>query len=95
MSKEEMTREAKTQEVKEMAALPQETVRTSKAQESAEPEPRGPRGVPGKRQGKVSMQIKRAWKASGKRMPLKAFAKKHRAEQTATWKANKAGKNAR
>jgi hypothetical protein len=64
-------------------------------QRSAESESRGPRGVPGKRQSNVSMQIKRAWKASGKRVSLKAFAKKHRPEQTATWKANKSGRNAR
>lgn len=57
--------------------------------------PKGPRGLPGKRQGKVSLQIKRAWKASGKRTSLKTFAKKHRPEQASTWKANKAGKNAR
>lgn len=53
--------------------------------------PKGPRGVPGRRQGKVSLQIKRAWKAGGKRSSLKAFAEKHRPEQAATWKTNKAG----
>lgn len=74
-------------ESKEMAAA------TPQAAEASEP--RGPRGVPGKRQGKLSLQIKRAWKASGKRTSLKAFAKKHRPEQTGTWKANKAGRNAR
>jgi hypothetical protein len=79
MSKEEMVEEAK-----EVAPVLQ-----------VAPEPRGPRGVPGKRQGKLSLQIKRAWKASGKRTSLKAFAKKHRPEQTGTWKANKSGKNVR
>lgn len=89
-----MSKEATVQEeVKEMAASPPETGKVPVVQ--AAPEPRGPRGVPGKGQSNVSMQIKRAWKASGKRMSLKAFAKKHRPEQTGTWKANKAGKNAR
>ncbi len=84
-----MVQEVKVQEAKEMLVS---TVQGSVVEPAM---PRGPRGVPGKRQGKLSMQIKRAWKASGKRMPLKAFAKKHRPEQTAAWKANKAGKNAR
>lgn len=69
--------------------------RTPEKTESKPALSKGPRGVPGRRQGKMSLQIKRAWKASGKRTSLKAFAKKHRPEQASTWKANKAGKNAR
>lgn len=50
---------------------------------------RGPRGVPGRGQHNVALQIKRAWKASGKLVSLKQFAQAHRPENTA-WKANKA-----
>jgi hypothetical protein len=51
--------------------------------------PRGPRGEPGRRQHRPGAQLKRAWKAGGKRQSLKAFAKKHRAELAMAWKKNK------
>jgi hypothetical protein len=53
--------------------------------------PRGPRGEPGRGQHRPGAQLKRAWYSSGKRQPLKAFAKKHRPELFTAWRENKKG----
>ena len=89
MSKEEVVREPKQDSKEPKAKEP--TVAAPIV--AAPPALRGPRGVPGKRQGRVSMRLKRAWFASGQRTPLKVFAWKHEPDLAASWKANKAGKN--